>query len=110
MNKIWTLNEDIIKNTIIHEIIHCFPYCNNHGQEFKKYAVYINKKLGYNVTRTGNVKEDFEKSNIPYEEKEYKYKIICENCRQEIYRNRFNSNLLKKYRCGKCGGKLKLLV
>lgn len=104
------LNEDIIKNTIIHEIIHCFPYCNNHGQEFKKYAVYINKKLGYNVTRTGNVKEDFEKSNIPYEEKEYKYKIICENCRQEIYRNRFNSNLLKKYRCGKCGGKLKLLV
>ena len=30
------LEEDIIKNTIIHEIIHCFPYCNNHGEQFKK--------------------------------------------------------------------------
>ena len=29
-----------IKNTIMHEIIHCFPYCNNHGSEFKKYAKY----------------------------------------------------------------------
>ena len=42
------------------------------------------------------------------EEKEYKYKIICENCGQEIYRNRLNRNLFKRYRCGKCGGKLKL--
>lgn len=105
---VMNLNEDIIKNTIMHEIIHCFPYCNNHGQEFKKYANYINKKLGYNVARTGNVKEDYEKSNIPYKEKEYKYKIICEKCGQEIYRNRLNRNLFKKYRCGKCGGKLKL--
>ena len=24
---------DIIKNTIIHELIHCLPYCNNHGKD-----------------------------------------------------------------------------
>lgn len=30
------LDDRIIKNTIIHEIIHCFPYCNNHGEQFKK--------------------------------------------------------------------------
>lgn len=46
------LNDDIIKNTIMHEIIHCMPYCNNHGEEFKKYAKYINSKLGYDVSRT----------------------------------------------------------
>jgi predicted SprT family Zn-dependent metalloprotease len=102
------LNNDIIKNTIMHELIHCFPYCNNHGQEFKKYAKYINQKLGYNITRVGNVKEDYEESNIPYQEKQYKYKIVCEKCGQEIYRNRLSSKLLKRYRCGKCGGKLKL--
>ena len=39
------LNDKIIKNTIIHEIIHCFPGCNNHGADFKKYAKYINQKL-----------------------------------------------------------------
>lgn len=45
------LDESIIKNTIMHEIIHCMPYCNNHGDMFKKYAGYINEKLGYDISR-----------------------------------------------------------
>lgn len=105
------LNDNIIKNTIFHEMIHCIPFCNNHGEEFKKYAAYINQKLGYNIKRVGNPKEDYAKSNIPYqEEKEnYQYKIQCKQCGQEIYRKRFNENLIKRYRCGKCGGKLQLV-
>lgn len=55
------LDEKIIKNTILHEIIHCFYGCNNHGVRFKKYARYINEKLGYNVSRLGNKEEDFKK-------------------------------------------------
>lgn len=39
------LNDEIIKNTIIHEIIHCFPNCNNHGKQFKSYANIVNEKL-----------------------------------------------------------------
>ena len=104
------LNENIIKNTIMHELIHCIPFCNNHGKEFKKYASYINQKLGYNITTKGNAKSDYEESNLQYEEdNNYKYKIICQNCGQIIYRKRFNQNLIKKYRCGKCKGKLKLI-
>ena len=103
------LNDEIIKNTIIHELIHCIPFCNNHGEEFKKYANYINEKLGYNIKARGNKKEDYEKSSLVYEEDvSYKYKIICEGCGQTIYRKRLNTKLLKRYRCGKCGGKLKL--
>ena len=45
------LDERIIKNTIMHEIIHCFPYCNNHGKQFKQYAKYINQNLGYDISR-----------------------------------------------------------
>lgn len=105
------LNEDIIKNTIIHEIIHCFPYCNNHGKEFKNYANIINKELGYNVSRTGNKEEDYKKSNIQYkEENNYKYKIVCQNCSQVIFRQRYNKNFVNKYRCGKCGGKFNVYV
>lgn len=101
------LNEDIIKNTIMHEIIHCFPYCNNHGIEFKKYAKIINNKLGYNIARVGNKQEDYQNSNIEYNEKElYKYKIECKNCGQIFYRKRYNVNLITKYRCGICKGKL----
>ena len=73
----WVLNldESIIKNTIIHELLHCLPYCNNHGVKFKEYANIINRQLGYNISRVGNKKLDYEKSNIEYnKEKEEKYK------------------------------------
>ena len=104
------LNENIIKDTIMHELIHCMPYCTNHGVEFKKYAQVINKKLGYNISRVGNKKEDFEKSNIEYfEPKEYKYKIICTKCGKIYYRQRLNKNFIKRYRCGICKGKLELV-
>lgn len=49
----WVMNLDdkIIKNTIMHEIIHCMPYCNDHGKIFKQYAQYINQTLGYDISR-----------------------------------------------------------
>ena len=103
------LEDKIIKNTIIHELIHCFPYCNNHGEQFKKYANYINLKLGYDISRTGNKKEDFEKSNVEYKEAEqYNYKVICQGCGQEFYRKRLQKNFKRKYRCAKCNGKLEV--
>lgn len=104
------LNNEIIKNTIIHELIHCLPYCNNHGKEFKKYSKIINEKLGYNITRLGDKQKDFESSNIKYnfDDNMYKYKIICKNCNQQYFRKRIAKNFTKKYVCGKCRGKLKI--
>lgn len=101
------LDEKIIKNTIIHEIIHCFPYCNNHGEEFKKYAKYINENLGYNISRVGNKKKDYEKSNMEYRENiRLNYIITCNKCGQVFYRNRISKKFQNKYRCGICNGKL----
>ncbi|MBP3503351.1 MAG: SprT-like domain-containing protein [Clostridia bacterium] len=99
------LNNDIIKNTIMHEIIHCLPNCNNHGEEFKKYAQYINSKLNYNISRVGDKKQDLANSNIEIKKEYYNYKIKCKNCDYFFYRKRLNTNFTKKYRCGKCGGK-----
>ena len=105
------LDDKIIKNTIIHEIIHCFYGCNNHGEEFKKYAKYINQKLGYNITRLGNKEEDFKKSNIEFvpDKINYKYKIVCSDCGQIFYRQRLQKNFTRKFRCGKCNGMLQLI-
>ena len=104
------LDDNIIKNTIIHELIHCLPYCNNHGKEFKKYANIINEKLKYNITRLGNKKEDYKKSNKEYKEEEnYKYKIKCKKCGYIYLRKRLKKNFIKKYRCGKCQGKLEII-
>lgn len=97
------LNDDIIKNTIIHELIHCMPYCNNHGKEFKEYCKLINEKLGYNISRVGNKEQDLKASNIEYEEKKpnYKYMIICTKCGQTFPRQRIAKNFIRKYRCRK---------
>lgn len=98
------LEDNIIKNTIMHELIHCLPYCNNHGTEFKKYANIINDNYGYDISRVGDKKKDFEKSNIEFNEvKTYNYKIICKGCKQEFYRQRLSKNFTRKYRCAKCG-------
>ena len=101
------LNEDIIKNTIIHELIHCIPDCNNHGKEFKRYAKLVNDKLGYNITRVGNKKEDYRKSGQVLQENDSKnrYQIICEKCGQTYYRQRIAKNFTKKYLCGICKGR-----
>lgn len=108
------LDDKIIKNTIIHELIHCIPYCNDHGENFKKYASYINEKLGYNISRLGNKKEDYIKSNVKYEEyeeyEEYNYKITCEKCGQTFYRKRLSRNFVKKYKCGICASKFKIEI
>jgi len=104
------LNEDIIKNTIMHELIHCMPRCNNHGEYFKNYATIINEKLGYNVSRTGNKERDFSISNLEYTEKpiNFNYKIVCEDCNYSFFRQRVRRYFTRKYRCGKCGGKFKV--
>ena len=93
------LDDRIIKNTIMHELIHCMPFCNNHGDMFKKYARYINKHLGYEISRLGNKSEDYKKSNVEYTEKEYKYLIKCTSCGKEFHRNRLDKNFFRKYRC-----------
>ena len=103
------LEDNIIKNTIMHELIHCIPYCNNHGTEFKKYANLINNNYGYDISRVGNKRKDFEKSNIDYSEKEnYNYRIICTGCGQEFYRKRLSKSFTRKFRCAKCGNSFKV--
>lgn len=104
------LDEKIIKNTIIHEILHCMPYCNNHGLLFQNYACYINQKLGYNIRTLGNKEADYKKSNLDFEadHRNYNYKIICKECGNIFYRKRLKKDLIKKYRCSICGGKLEL--
>ena len=104
------LEDNIIKNTIMHELIHCIPYCNNHGTEFKKYAKLINLEYGYDISRVGNKKKDFEKSNIEFKEIEkYNYKIVCKGCKQVFFRQRLNKNFTRKFRCAKCGGTFEII-
>lgn len=105
------LDDNIIKNTIMHEIIHCFEDCNNHGKEFKYYAKLINEKLGYDIKRLGDKEKDFASSNVAYDiskEIKYNYEISCPKCKITYYRQRLYKNFTKKYVCGICRSKFEV--
>ena len=75
---------------------------------FKYYAKRVNDNLGYNITRLGNKKEDYEKSNLVYkgENANNKYKIVCSGCGQTYFRQRISKYYTLKYVCGICKSKL----
>lgn len=92
-----------IKNTMVHELIHTFPKCLNHGHEFYKYANILNEKYGYNISRANETPwRKADSSN-------YKYMFKCSGCGQIIVRQRKSrfTEHPELYTCGSCGEKFK---
>lgn len=103
-----TEDKKALKETLAHEVLHTAKDCMNHGNIWKRYAYMMNRKYGYNITRTkdaacyGIINPIIKTAN---------YIIKCEKCGQTIYRQR-QSKLITHtllYRCGKCKGKLVLM-
>lgn len=103
--------KDIVtKNTIIHELLHTVKGCHGHTGKWKVLAEYVNKKLPqYNIKRTARSEE----KGIETEAKEptYRYAVQCTKCGQIIRRQKMSKLIQhpQRYRCAKCGGKLKLV-
>ena len=70
------VNEDIIIQTLLHELIHTMDGCFNHGKNFKYYARIINNKYGYNISRT----TDSSKFGVELPKRKNKFEIVCNNC------------------------------
>ena len=94
-----------IKETLAHEVLHTCAGCQDHGKIWKEYAKRMNRRYGYNISRTVS----FEKMGIEEPEREpvFRYIIKCEKCGKEYPRQRFTCVMkkIKAYRCG-CGGRL----
>lgn len=92
------------KNTIIHEILHTVDGCMNHGDKWQWCAARMNK-YGYNIKRTTSAAE----KGI---EQTYKYVVKCQGCGATAKYNRAGKVIQhpENYRCGKCGGELKVLI
>lgn len=105
-------DEKTIKNTIIHEILHTFEGCNNHGYKWQKYADIVNTKLGYNIKRLSSLETICENNDIDYNKYEnvhYKYKGTCKKCGYVWHQQRLSSHALLSYKLGRmthsvCGG------
>ena len=116
--KILICDEKKIKQTIAHELIHTCKGCMNHGEQWKYYAMIMNRRYGYEIKRTATDEEMGVNTSSSSEEcmqnqenykENYKYRIICTQCGYVFYRKRM-SEVVKhpeNYRCGKCGGTLR---
>lgn len=96
-----------VKQILMHEVLHTVEGCFNHGVKWKNAAYLVNKKFGYDISRT----DTFVMANLTEEEeaKFYKYVIKCTDCGHITYRQR-KSKLVTHthhYKC-KCGGQLEL--
>ena len=101
--------DEDIKTILFHELLHTCPRCMNHGRTWKTYADHLNKKYGLNIKTTARY-SDFGMEE-PAGREEVKYRIVCQSCGQELARKRRCSLVenTDRYRCGKCGGMLKIL-
>lgn len=97
-------DEGLLRQTLIHELLHTCPGCRNHGDRWKAYAQLVNQSLGYQIQRT--VKTDSDPGPLRHEE--VKYILECQRCGAHIKRKRMSKAVKSpwRYRCP-CGGKLK---
>lgn len=102
------LDDTIPKNTIIHELVHTCPGCMNHGPEFQRRALMVNRRLGYHVSTTtdGNA---LEAAGVTLKRAADNYGIVCKKCGRVVQRRKRWSSTLENiggYRHGGCGGDL----
>ena len=88
-----TNNIKLIKETLIHELIHTCKNCFNHGNNFKYFMYAVNNRTDYNITIGSNNKEYAEQVNKIKISRKPKYKITCVKCGTVTYRNRLQKNV-----------------
>ena len=85
------VNDDIIIQTLLHELIHTVYGCFNHGKNFKHYARIINNKYGYNISRL----TDSSQFGVELPKREYKYEIWCTVCNKRVARYKRKSHIVE---------------
>lgn len=102
-------DEQGLKETIIHELLHSCKDCMNHGSKWNYLAQKVNSAYGYNIKRINSAAEKgVSEETRPYMEK---YTVKCNKCGY-IYTRARKTKLIQypeHYRCGCCGGSLSLI-
>lgn len=103
------IEERQLHSIIAHELLHTCPGSFDHGKKWKEYGKKAENLLGYKIRRTMKTEEI---DGLKDEQAERpRYVAVCQSCGLRYERKR-KCPLVRntgKYRCGKCGGKLKLL-
>lgn len=95
---------ELLRLTLVHELLHTCPGCRNHGAKWKLWAQRAGEAMGLDIRRTVPVEEDAG----PLRQEAVKYVLVCESCGARIQRKRMSKAVKYpwRYRC-KCGGRLR---
>lgn len=106
---IGAVNMKMLRNTIIHELIHCLKPCEHeqHGRNWQRIAKYFSIVYNTNISTYSSREEN--KLTAQY----HKYKIICPNCGVLSGVDRMSTSRKEKYkygliRCCRCHSVVKL--
>jgi predicted SprT family Zn-dependent metalloprotease len=96
----------LLRQTLLHELLHTCYGCLNHGKRWKQYAQKVGEALGVEITRTAAMEGPVD----PLRQEEVKYLLRCQSCGRVIPRKRRSKAVdhPERYRCP-CGGKLELI-
>lgn len=94
ISKIIEMNDEYLKETMAHELLHTVEGCFNHKDMFRHYGNILSKK-GYHVARLANYK---------FDDDDYKYVMRCKHCGQLIRQHRMTRFIKDPtgWTCGKC--------
>lgn len=110
--KVLACKEEKIKEILAHEILHTCPDCQNHGKKWKIYAGMMNQAYHYEIRTTTTDRAMGLPENQETEKREtVRYFLQCQGCGAVLVRKRACplTHCPERYRCAKCGGKLKIL-
>lgn len=97
-------DSQLLRATLVHELLHTCYGCQNHGKRWKAYAQRVGEALGVEITRT----VPLEGPAQPLRQEPVKYLLQCQSCGRLIPRRRLSKAVKypSRYRCP-CGGKLR---
>lgn len=100
------VDDQAVKDTIAHELLHTVPGCFKHTGKWKQYATAVNYLLPqYNIKAQSSYEDKGLEDTRP--EPEYRYVLKCLQCGAEIKRQKKSAAVEhpEHYRCV-CGGRL----
>lgn len=97
-------DEPCLRQTLVHELLHTCPDCQNHGTKWKQYAQWVNHAWGMGIARLTSMPAGQSTKKPP------RYTLRCSGCGALFYRERrcLLVQYPQRYRCA-CGGSLQLV-
>ncbi len=97
-------NEECVRNTLAHELVHTCDGCFNHGKQFKRVGYWVKRKMGIDVNTYGTAEEALKSGLRDHQINSAKYIVGCPTCNQRWYKQRMCKvvEYPQFFSCAKC--------